>query len=286
MQLSKITVLALCLNSSYFGFYAHAGFLDGLVAQGIRPKAISGSSAGALAAGLFASGIPAPDIVTLLTRVDLNQILQEWSVPVRATKLMLNWPGITGALRPGRALSLLRKYVGDRKIEDCVNPRLAIGVTNLTTARAENVTAGPLADFMVASCAYPGLFAAHTIDGQHYWDGGIAIPAPVEPWIRDPEIHTILIHQVLNCGEIRAHESGKTPTIFNAVGVSHQIIGDEILRIQIELARHCGKRVTVLRTVTPRAGLWRQKLGPKLVELGRATAFELNDSLDVSPSND
>ena len=46
--------LALCLSSSFFGYYAHLGLLSAMEAKGIRPGRISGASAGALAGGLFA----------------------------------------------------------------------------------------------------------------------------------------------------------------------------------------------------------------------------------------
>lgn len=52
--------VGLCLNSSFLGYFAHAGFLRALTELGIRPVAVSGASAGALVSGLFAAGV-APD---------------------------------------------------------------------------------------------------------------------------------------------------------------------------------------------------------------------------------
>ena len=43
---------ALCLNSSYFGFYAHAGFLQGLKELQLHPEHVSGASAGGPFSGL------------------------------------------------------------------------------------------------------------------------------------------------------------------------------------------------------------------------------------------
>ena len=40
--------VALCLNSSFFGFFAHSGFLHSLTMSGFTPGHISGASAGAL----------------------------------------------------------------------------------------------------------------------------------------------------------------------------------------------------------------------------------------------
>jgi predicted acylesterase/phospholipase RssA len=38
--------LAVALGSSLLGYYAHAGFLNGLAAAGLHPARISGASAG------------------------------------------------------------------------------------------------------------------------------------------------------------------------------------------------------------------------------------------------
>ena len=55
--------VALCLNSSFLGFFAHAGFLDALTGLGVRPVAISGASAGALVAGAHAAGLEPRELI-------------------------------------------------------------------------------------------------------------------------------------------------------------------------------------------------------------------------------
>ena len=271
--------LALALSSSYFGFYTHAGFLAELAAQGVVPGAVSGSSAGGLVAGLHAGGLSPEEILPLLTDLDLFRTFHDWALPIRATKLLFNRPGTTGAILPARAVRQLRTILQDRRIEDCHAPRLALAVTNLTRQHPELITRGPLADFILASCALPGLFAAHTIDGQLYWDGGIAQPAPLAPWIDDPAIHTILVHFVHN------HDAGKKKpqprplTIYAGICLIKQIVHDELHRLQARLAREAGKNVIVLETTTPRPGFFRRQLGPDLIQLGRETVRRHSDLL-------
>src|SRR5688572_5189569 len=64
---------ALALSSGFFGFYAHAGMLLALEDAKLAPARVSGSSAGALVAGLWAAGMPPramADELLALERVD------------------------------------------------------------------------------------------------------------------------------------------------------------------------------------------------------------------------
>src|SRR5689334_8453056 len=53
---------ALTLSSGFFGFFAHTGLMTALEDAGALPARLSGSSAGALVSGLWASGVDAPAI--------------------------------------------------------------------------------------------------------------------------------------------------------------------------------------------------------------------------------
>lgn len=265
--------LAVCLNSSFLGFYAHAGFMQGLGESGLKPAALSGASAGALVAGLIAGGNSPDQAAALLLARDLRRTLLDWGVPWRALGTMINRPGFTGVVQTDTALRFLRESLGDRRIEDCATPRLALSATNLTAARTEIVTAGPIAEFILASGAFPGLFAARKVDGAHYWDGGIANPLPFEPWLDDPEIDTILVHQVVNPSELAVRTQGAVLSVAGGFNLAHQIICDELLRWKTEAARQAGKRLLFLRTEAPRPGLFSaHRLAPECVAAGLATA--------------
>jgi NTE family protein len=265
--------LAVCLNSSFLGFYAHSGFMQGLEEIGVRPAAVSGASAGALVAGFLAAGRSAHETAALLLELDLRAALLDWGMPWRALGTIANRPGFTGPVNTDRALRLLRTHLGDRRIEECTDPRLALSVTNLTAARTEVVTAGPLAEFILASGTFPGLFAAREIDGAHYLDGGIANGLPFDPWLADPGIDTILIHSVVNPGELAVRHSPRPLNVAGAFNLSHQIICDELLRWKTEAAQQAGKRLIFLRTEAPRPGLFSaRRVAPRCLASGLATA--------------
>jgi NTE family protein len=267
--------VALCLNSSFLGYFAHAGFLRALTTLNIRPVAVSGASAGALVAGSFAAGLAAEEMLELFLSPELRGVFRELGAPWRGLATIFNLPGHTGALRGERALAFLKKHLGERCIEDCLDPRLALSVTNLAQARTETVTRGPLAEYILASGAFPGFFAARPVTGDWFWDGGVANPLPFDHWLGDPGIDAILLHAVANPSELAVRAPGPPQRMSRAVNLSHQIICDELLRLKMELARQAGKRVLFLRTIAPRPSLWNPaRIGVSCVELGAATVEE------------
>ena len=52
----------LSLSSGYFGFFAHCGFVKAVYEEGLRPKLLTGSSAGAIVAACLASGMQPADM--------------------------------------------------------------------------------------------------------------------------------------------------------------------------------------------------------------------------------
>ena len=264
--------VALCLNSSFLGYFAHAGFLRALLGLSVRPVAVSGASAGALVAGLFAAGIPPEEMLQLFVSPELRKVFREPGAPLRGLGTILNLPGHTGALHGKRAAALLREKLGTRRIEECQSPRLALSVTNLSEGRSEAVTSGPLAELILASGAFPGVFATRAVEGHWFWDGGVANHLPFDHWIDDPEIDTILVHIVANPEELAVRKGGRPHRMSHAVNLSHQIICDELFRLKSELARRAGKNLVVLRTISPRPRLWNPaSVGAGCVEVGAAT---------------
>jgi predicted acylesterase/phospholipase RssA len=272
--------VALCLNSSFLGYFAHAGFLRALLGLGVRPVAVSGASAGALVAGLFAAGMQPEEMLQLFVSPELRKVFREPGAPLRGFATLLNLPGHTGALHGKRAAALLRARLGDRRVEECLAPRLALAVTNLSKGCSEAVTTGPMAELILASGAFPGVFATRAVEEHWFWDGGVANALPFDHWIDDAEIDTILVHIVANPQELAVRNGGRPRRMSHAVNLSHQIICDELLRLKMELAKRAGKKVVVLRTLSPRPALWNPaKVGSGCVDVGAATVEQNRTAL-------
>jgi NTE family protein len=149
---------ALALSSGFFGFFAHAGVLAALEEVGLLPTRISGSSAGALAGGLFAAGL---DGVAL--RDEFVSLRREhfWD------------PGLGPGLLRGRLFETrLQAALPVRQFDDCRIP-LALSAYDIVRHRTRVIDSGRLAPAIVASCSLPLLFQPAMLDGCRLLDGGV-----------------------------------------------------------------------------------------------------------------
>lgn len=234
---------ALCLNSSFLGVFAHAGFMAGLQEGGIRPAHLSGASAGAVVAALSALGRSGPEILELLLAADLRSLFFEWGAPLRAAGTFLGLGGQTGALRAPRAEALMRSWFGEARIEDLPEVRLRLAVTNVTRARGEASARGRLWEYVLASCAVPGMFVAREIDGESYVDGGFADPEPIGAWIGDATIEEIVLHRIdRRDGRVRK------PTFGWIVDQGRVAMGAQLAEARAALLARTGQRLRVVET--------------------------------------
>jgi NTE family protein len=148
----------LTMSSGFFGFFAHAGMLEVLVERALRPRRVTGSSAGALVGGLYAAGIEPVEIARELVRVRRSDF---WDPR----------PGL-GLLRGARFRAALEKIVGHAQLEATRVPAQLV-VHDLLSHRPVAVSSGSLACAIHASCAVPLLFQPVIIDGRPCLDGGI-----------------------------------------------------------------------------------------------------------------
>lgn len=130
-----------------------------LTAHGLAPARITGSSAGALIGGLWASGLQANDLgeeLLRLTRTDF------WDPT----------PGL-GLLRGTRFRKKLLSLLPEERIEQARVP-VSISVYDVLTRSTRVLSEGSMAAAIHASCAVPFLFHPVWIGGRPYLDGGIA----------------------------------------------------------------------------------------------------------------
>ena len=257
--------LAVALGSSFLGYYAHAGFLNGLAAAGLYPERISGASAGALAGSLYASGIRGEELKQVVLDGGLRWSFFDWGSFVRLPGvLMVLWS--SGVFSGKGAVKRLRELVKGADLSALKSPAMEIAVTDAVSHRSEVLREGPIAELIVASCAVPGLFNIQRVGERRYIDGGIACEVPFEQWLDDPAIHTIIVHRV-------QHEANSGPTvswetIATSIGSAHQTVCNEFHRHRLELARLKGKRVIEIETVTPAPGMITQRRAPLCYERG------------------
>jgi NTE family protein len=146
------------LSSGFFGFFAHAGVVSVLEAEGLRPARIVGSSAGALVGGLWAAGVPAARIAEEL-------------LALRRAHFWDPWPGL-GLLRGRLFRERLVAMLPVATFEACRTP-LAVSAYDVLGRRTAVLDRGPLAPAIHASCAAPVLFQPVRVGGRIYSDGGV-----------------------------------------------------------------------------------------------------------------
>ena len=153
----------LALGAGFFGFFAHTGVLRALEEAGVpRPRRVVGVSAGALAGGLWASGMPAGEIEAELTRLRRPDF---WD------------PGLPlgGLLKGGLFAAKLRGLLDDRgaaRIEDWPTPFAAV-VYELRGRRTRVLERGSAAAAIQASCTVPLMFRPVHHEGRLLVDGGV-----------------------------------------------------------------------------------------------------------------
>lgn len=149
---------SLAMSSGFFGFFAHCGMLTVLEDEGLLPTRLSGSSAGALVAGSWASGLDAPDLARELLRVSRADF---WD-PM---------PGL--GLLAGRLFrAKLESLLPHRAFDACRAP-LAVSVFDVLTRTTRVLTSGELAPALHASCAVPFMFHPVRHAGTLLLDGGV-----------------------------------------------------------------------------------------------------------------
>jgi NTE family protein len=147
--------------------WAHIGALHELLALGVSPDIVVGSSIGAVVGGCFAAG----QLETLeafarsLTKRRVFGLLD----------VSFNGGGLIGG---DRLRGRLEASIGEQRIED-LPIRFAGVATEIGSGHEIWLRHGPLVEAMRASYALPGLFEPVRIAGRWLFDGAIVNPVPV-----------------------------------------------------------------------------------------------------------
>jgi NTE family protein len=158
--------VALVLGGGAARGFAHIGVIKSLEAHGIVPTMVVGTSAGAVVASLYASGMNGMEINRLALQMD-ESALSDWATPLRSR----------GFLKGIALQDYLDKTLKNRPIEKMAIP-LGIVATDLQTGQPILFQRGDTGIAARASCSVPSLFEPVKINGHEYVDGGLVSPVP------------------------------------------------------------------------------------------------------------
>lgn len=159
--------IALCLSGGGSRGFAHLGVLEAMDELGIKPMELSGSSAGALVAVLYAGGVKPKDALEKLSKI-----------PV-LTNLRFGFSKY-GFLSNRKLCDILLDYLPQNSFDALQIP------THVCAVDIENgipvyFNQGSLIDKVQASSAIPILFKPVIINGTKYLDGGLMDNLPIKP---------------------------------------------------------------------------------------------------------
>lgn len=149
---------------------AHLGALEALEELKVPISCLSGTSAGAIAAVFYASGIKPREIM---------QIFQESNYFGLAHMLI----GKAGLFSLDGLRDLLEKYIPYRRFEELPKP-VYVAATDLSAKQSVIFDSGPLIEPILASACVPFVFDPVIFDGKEWVDGGILNNFPVEPLLQ------------------------------------------------------------------------------------------------------
>jgi NTE family protein len=164
---SERPTIGLALGGGGARGFAHIGVIRTLLAHGIEPDIIVGTSIGAVVGGCQAAG-----------RLD---VIEEWARGLTRRGILgyldisLTGGGLIGG---GRLAARLEEKLGSTAIE-ALPIRFAAIATEVGTGHEIWLTRGRMADAMRASYALPGIFPPISLDGRWLVDGALVNPVPV-----------------------------------------------------------------------------------------------------------
>ena len=160
-------VIGLALGGGAARGFAHIGILRALIAHGIVPNVVVGTSIGAVVGGAYAAG-----------HLDT---LEEWARSLQPRNIFsyldirLNGSGLIGGTK---LAAQLEQSLGHIQIED-LPIKFASVATEVRTGHEIWLTHGRLVDAMRASYALPGIFAPMLVGDRWLVDGALVNPVPV-----------------------------------------------------------------------------------------------------------
>lgn len=161
-------VIGLALGGGAARGFAHIGILRTLLANGIVPDVVVGTSIGAAVGGAYAA--------------DRLDTLEDWARSLQGVRNILGYLDIrldgSGLIGGEKLASRLEKAIGQTMIED-LPMKYASVATEVRTGHEIWLTRGRLIEAIRASYALPGIFSPVMIGDRWLVDGALVNPVPV-----------------------------------------------------------------------------------------------------------
>ena len=146
---------------------AHIGAIKALEEDGIRPKIVSGSSAGAVVGALYCNGFTPEEMMNFFKVIPLFHI----------NRFAFRKPGF---IDTDKFYIDFKKYFGTDDF-NVLQKKLFVTTVDMIHGNLKVFSEGELIRPLLASSAFPGLFSPVSINGVLHADGGILDNFPTAP---------------------------------------------------------------------------------------------------------
>jgi len=166
IKISKNKTLGIAFGGGGVRGFMHLGVIKALEEAGIKPDIVTGTSAGSIAASLYATGMNYKEIEKIVTS------LQEKDL---ADINIFSDGGLIGGKKLSNWIQLHTNNIG---IEN-TPIKLGIAVTDLTHGKPLLITSGDMGKAVQTSSTVPVAFVPINSNGNIYIDGGILSLIPI-----------------------------------------------------------------------------------------------------------
>lgn len=263
--------VAFSFSSGFFGFYHHAGVLKALLEKEIVPVHISGTSAGAIVAALYAAGLNPTQICDAILKIQRKDF---WDFQFPFQKKGFGW------LAGERFGSILSQLLPVHNFESCRIP-LSLGVYRVRDGRSVQRQSGSLIQAVRASCAVPYLFSPIKIGDDVYWDGGFQEKTPLGHLVCTDVDSVVISHM-----PPREHKKGNQKKgLFSDIAIFADTPPEERIerdRAAVRILRETGKDVFVLSPSRIWLGPFSLNKANEAMDFGYKEAIKLLNKTDES----
>jgi len=158
--------IGLVLSGGGVKAVAHIGFIKVLLENNIVPTQVSGTSAGALVAALYAHGYEPEKMISFFKQTPLFKF----------SLYAINKPGFMDS---EKYITFFKKFFSENSFESLKYP-LTVTATDLISGKLTYFKSGELIKPLIASSALPPIFSPIEINNTWYCDGGVLNNFPVE----------------------------------------------------------------------------------------------------------
>ena len=158
-------VIAVALGGGGAKGFAHIGVLKVLESHGIKPRIVTGTSAGSFVGSMYASGKSPFDLQDIALKLEESDIRD------------LTFSS-QGFIEGQRLQDFVNRQAGNRTLQQ-FPIRFAAIATDMDTGRKAAFITGNAGQAVRASCSIPNVFVPAVISGKRYADGGLVSPVPV-----------------------------------------------------------------------------------------------------------